>query len=69
MKRVAQEDMDSKYKSLDFGMGDEVPGGKKRRSAFFGKEKDSTPSHKMQLSMDMNLSSPYLLPPDLHQSR
>ena len=69
MKRVAQEDMDSKYKSLDFGMGDGIPGGKKRRSAFFGKEKDPSQSHKMQLSMDMNLSSPYLLPPELQQSR
>ncbi|KAI1257015.1 hypothetical protein MGN70_000053 [Eutypa lata] len=68
-KRVALEDVDDKYRSLDFGLGDSVPaGGKKRRSAFFGKEKDS-PSHRAQLSMDMNLSSPYLLPPELQNSR
>lgn len=65
-KRVAQEDMDAKYRSLDFGV--DAVGGKKRRSAFFGKEKDPS-SHRAQLSMDMNLSSPYLLPPDLHHSR
>lgn len=66
-RRVALEDVDDKYRSLDFGLGD-APGGKKRRSNFFPKEKNIS-SHKVQLSMDMNLSSTYLLPPDLHQSR
>ncbi|RYP06478.1 hypothetical protein DL764_003129 [Monosporascus ibericus] len=67
-KRVAQEDLNDKYRSLDFGLENNVGAGKKRRSAFFGKEKDSS-AHKAQLSMDMNLSSPYLLPPNLQQSR
>ncbi|OTB04364.1 hypothetical protein M426DRAFT_320961 [Hypoxylon sp. CI-4A] len=63
-----KEDEADKYKSMDFGLeGAGVPKGNKRRSAFFGKEKD--PSHKVQLSMDMNLSSPYLLPPNLQGSR
>ncbi|RYO77653.1 hypothetical protein DL766_006825 [Monosporascus sp. MC13-8B] len=67
-KRVAQEDLNDKYRSLDFGLDNNGGAGKKRRSAFFGKEKDSS-AHKAQLSMDMNLSSPYLLPPNLQQSR
>ncbi|KAI0853724.1 hypothetical protein F5Y00DRAFT_58777 [Daldinia vernicosa] len=63
-----KEDETDKYKSMDFGLDGNLAGkAGKRRSAFFGKEKD--PSHKMQLSMDMNLSSPYLLPPNLQNSR
>jgi hypothetical protein len=59
------EDNDAKYKSMDFGLGEGV-GGKKRKSRLLGGEKSS---HTKGLSMDMNLSSPYLLPPDIHQSR
>ncbi|KAI0837331.1 hypothetical protein F5Y06DRAFT_86885 [Hypoxylon sp. FL0890] len=67
-QRQKLEDATDKYKSMDFGLEGAVPGkGNKRRSAFFGKEKEL--SHKTQLSMDMNLSSPYLLPPNLHNSR
>ncbi|KAH9908007.1 hypothetical protein F4778DRAFT_457284 [Xylariomycetidae sp. FL2044] len=67
-KRQKQEDEADKYKSMDFGLEETVPSQTgKRRSAFFGKEKDS--NHKGQLSMDMNLSSPYLLPPTLQHSR
>lgn len=61
------EDNDAKYKSMDFGMGVGGGAGKKRRSKFFGG--DEKPSHAKGLSMDMNLSSPYLLPPDIQQSR
>ncbi|KAK7753875.1 hypothetical protein SLS62_004241 [Diatrype stigma] len=67
-KRVALEDVDDKYRSLDFGLGEDAPMGTKKKTVFLNNEKGG-PSHKMQLSMDMNLSSPYLLPPDLHQSR
>ncbi|KAI1403741.1 hypothetical protein F4819DRAFT_201026 [Hypoxylon fuscum] len=63
-----KEDETDKYKSMDFGFdGAAMPGKGNKRRSFFGKEKD--PSHKTQLSMDMNLSSPYLLPPTLHNSR
>ncbi|KAL7623980.1 hypothetical protein AAE478_005537 [Parahypoxylon ruwenzoriense] len=63
-----REDETDKYKSMDFGLDGNLPGkANKRRSAFFGKEKE--PSHRAQLSMDMNLSSPYLLPPNLQNSR
>ncbi|KAI1497393.1 hypothetical protein F5X99DRAFT_24261 [Biscogniauxia marginata] len=64
--RMRKEDESDKYKSMDFGL-DDKPAKSKRKSAFLGMAKD--PSHKAQLSMDMNLSSPYLLPPHLQNSR
>ncbi|KAI2471803.1 hypothetical protein F4781DRAFT_385922 [Annulohypoxylon bovei var. microspora] len=65
--RQRKEDETDKYKSMDFGFDGNMAGKKNKRQSYFGKEKD--PSHKVQLSMDMNLSSPYLLPPTLHNSR
>lgn len=66
--RRRREEAANKFKSMDFGLHDaSQPKGPKRKSAFFGREKETT--HKTQLSMDMNLSSPYLLPPNLHNSR
>lgn len=58
------------HKSLDFGLGDGMPptGGKSKRKSFLTREKD-TRTQRQQMSMDMNLSSPYLLPPGLHNSR
>ncbi|KAI0161396.1 hypothetical protein GGR57DRAFT_356104 [Xylariaceae sp. FL1272] len=70
MLRRRQEDAATtdKYRSMDFGLDESTAQASgKRRSGFFGKEK--TPNHKTQLSMDMNLSSPYLLPPTVHGSR
>ncbi|KAK7980120.1 hypothetical protein PG989_012577 [Apiospora arundinis] len=70
-RRHKLEDSDDKYKSMDFGA--DVGGGKgtKRKSTLFGgnAEKGLAPNHTKGLSMDMNLSSPYLLPPEIHQSR
>ncbi|KAI3328069.1 hypothetical protein HD806DRAFT_349340 [Xylariaceae sp. AK1471] len=65
--RRRREEAAHKFKSMDFGLQETVPTKGKRKSAFFGKEKET--NHKTQLSMDMNLSSPYLLPPNLHNSR
>ncbi|KAI1816420.1 hypothetical protein GGS20DRAFT_538248 [Poronia punctata] len=66
--RRRREEAALKFKSMDFGLQETgATKGNKRRSAFFGKEKEV--GHKAQLSMDMNLSSPYLLPPNLHASR
>ncbi|KAI0181450.1 hypothetical protein GGR52DRAFT_38762 [Hypoxylon sp. FL1284] len=66
-RRQRAEDAADKYKSMDFGL-DESMMKKNKRQSVFGKEKDLT-HHKTQLSMDMNLSSPYLLPPNMHDSR
>ncbi|KAK8039757.1 hypothetical protein PG993_008168 [Apiospora rasikravindrae] len=73
-RRHAAEMADDKYKSMDFG-SDTAVGGKstKRKSTLFGgnaeKGLSTTPHHTKGLSMDMNLSSPYLLPPEIQQSR
>ncbi|KAI1760890.1 hypothetical protein GGR53DRAFT_522787 [Hypoxylon sp. FL1150] len=66
-QRRKREDAVDKYKSMDFGLDEAaaMKGGKRR--SIFGEKKD--PSHKTQLSMDMNLSSPYLLPPSMQDSR
>jgi hypothetical protein len=66
MRRQRQEDAKDPNMHLDFGM-DSGPQ-KKRKSLMFGAGEKQ--QHKPgQLSMDMNLSSPYLLPPGAHQSR
>ncbi|KAF4993823.1 hypothetical protein FDECE_13297, partial [Fusarium decemcellulare] len=68
VKRVRLEDARDPHKSLDFGLGDQKKSA--RRSLFMGGGGEKGLHHKQsQLSMDMNLSSPYLLPPGLQQSR
>ncbi|KAL8308599.1 hypothetical protein RB597_000262 [Gaeumannomyces tritici] len=66
IKKQRSEEANDPHKSLDFGLGDGSRGSKggKRKSAFFGGGGAEKASHRNnQLSMDMNLSSPYLLPP------
>ncbi|EPE03188.1 hypothetical protein F503_01524 [Ophiostoma piceae UAMH 11346] len=73
VKQVAQEDSMDAHKSLDFGLAldptKQSATKAKRKSSFFGGEKDMFSNKQRQLSMDMNLSSPYLLPPELQNSR
>lgn len=62
---------DAKYQetNLDYGL-DEAPSKGKRLTAMFSPGGEKLQQHKPgQLSMDMNLSSPYLLPPGLSQSK
>lgn len=66
MRRMRMEDAKDPNMDLDFGM--DVAPQKKRKSLMFGVGEKQV--HRPgQLSMDMNLSSPYLLPPGAHQSR
>ena len=71
IRKQKQEDLADPHKSLDFGMmmdpGKKGKGG--RKNNVFGAEKEGNPARHRQLSMDMNLSSPYLLPPGLQSSR
>lgn len=63
VKKLREEDAKDPHRSLDFGLDDGPMGTKKkdRMSRLLGG--GEKPSHKTnQLSMDMNLSSPYLLP-------
>ncbi|KAK0386345.1 hypothetical protein NLU13_6182 [Sarocladium strictum] len=67
VKRQRAEDIQDPHKDLDFGLdlsAADKPGKRGKRRSMFGYEK---PVHRPgQLSMDMNLSSPYLLPPGAH---
>lgn len=69
VKREKLEDVQDTHKSMDFGTGE--TGKKKlgRKSFMLGGGEKGMGHSKSQLSMDMNLSSPYLLPPGLQQSR
>ena len=72
MKRLKKEDKMDPHKSLDFGIAMAATpqtSKAKRKSSFFGGEKDMFSAKSRQLSMDMNLSSPYLLPPEMQNSR
>lgn len=67
LKRQAAEDRDPHHRSLDFGMGDDGSSKSKRKSKLgLGGEK---PKHPRGMSIDMNLSSPYLLPDHVQGSR
>ncbi|KUI67239.1 Triple functional domain protein [Cytospora mali] len=67
VKRQAAEDAIEAHKSLDFGVETGNVGGKKRQSKLgFGGEKSKKTRG---LSLDMNLSSPYLLPETVQGSR
>ncbi|KAH6688300.1 hypothetical protein F5X68DRAFT_78937 [Plectosphaerella plurivora] len=71
MKRRAREEASDPNQDLDFGL-DGPPGaasGGKRKSMFREKMMNIDPRHRAQISMDMNLQSPYLLPPALQGSK
>ncbi|PFH61985.1 hypothetical protein XA68_15527 [Ophiocordyceps unilateralis] len=65
VRRLKMEDDRDPNGGLDFGLGDPTQKTPKRKSIFGGDKSAHKPG---QLSMDMNLSSPYLLPPGIHQS-
>lgn len=80
VRKLRSEDANDRHKSLDFGMGDvNSPGRKGGKQKKKGKappemsiadtEKTLGRSHGRGLSMDMDMSNPYLLPPELQQSR
>jgi len=64
IRRQRQEDLNDPHKSLDFGLGPSQESTKN----LIDKEKGGRFA-RQQMSMDMNLTSPYLLPPEVHNSR
>ncbi|KAL1953490.1 hypothetical protein VTO42DRAFT_2769 [Malbranchea cinnamomea] len=73
LRRLRREDAEDKHKSLDFGL-DYVPEGVKQkhnRGAEMGMANGEKSSRRGDhgLSMDITMSSPYLLPPGLHGSQ
>ncbi|KAH7153119.1 hypothetical protein EDB81DRAFT_446784 [Dactylonectria macrodidyma] len=67
VQRQRLEDIQDPHKSLDFGLNE--PKKSNRKSLFMGGGEKGLHHKQSQLSMDMNLSSPYLLPPGLQQSK
>ncbi|KAK6336018.1 hypothetical protein TWF730_003390 [Orbilia blumenaviensis] len=64
LRKLKAEDRMDKTKSMDFGMEYPSAGGKKNR----GLGAPSSGRHKNQLSLDMDVAAPYLLPPELQGS-
>ncbi|EEH17124.1 hypothetical protein PABG_07211 [Paracoccidioides brasiliensis Pb03] len=76
IKKLRNEDANDKHKSLDFGLDDVPPSGKKgAKHRKGGMKMTSSEAEKSicrndrGLSLDITMTSPYLLPPTLHGSR
>jgi len=68
-KKLAEEDNNDKYRSMDFGI-DPATGGKKNKTPPEMALADTEKSVRgKQLSLDMDVGSPYILPAGLHGSR
>jgi hypothetical protein len=72
VRRMREEDANDRHRSLDFGLGDvPQPGGKRKKRGIAGLSftQEKSARAQRQMSMDMGMSSPYLLPPELQESR
>ncbi|KAL2131965.1 hypothetical protein VTI74DRAFT_4392 [Chaetomium olivicolor] len=70
VKKQRNEDLNDPHKSLDFGLEQGHQFAKGSRKSLISREKDGGSRYnRQQMSMDMNLTSPYLLPPEVHGSR
>jgi hypothetical protein len=78
VRKLRSEDANDRHKSLDFGMGEVMPSGKKGgKQNKKGKavpemslaDTEKTAGRGRGMSMDLDMSNPYLLPPELQQSR
>ena len=75
VRKLRREDAEDKHKSLDFGL-DYVPGGPKKNTKggagmamANGEKPPGHGGHSHGLSLDITMSSPYLLPPGLQGSQ
>ncbi|KAK6339072.1 hypothetical protein TWF696_009861 [Orbilia brochopaga] len=66
-RKLKAEDRMDKTKSMDFGLEYPVTGKKGKGGG--GAMGNSSGRHKNQLSLDMDVAAPYLLPPELNGSR
>ncbi|KAF3924304.1 hypothetical protein ABW21_db0207153 [Orbilia brochopaga] len=66
-RKLKAEDRLDKTKSMDFGL--EYPVGGKKGKRGGGPTANTSGRHKNQLSLDMDVAAPYLLPPELNGSR
>jgi len=72
VRKLRQEDAEDKHKSLDFGLDEgQFKNGKHEKNLppMAMADPNGAGRRNRGLSMDLNLGNPYLLPPELHQSR
>ncbi|CZS88051.1 uncharacterized protein RCO7_01021 [Rhynchosporium graminicola] len=71
VRKQREEDANDRHASMDFGLGNVPQSGRVKRVPAAGMDiGDEKPGQsKRQMSMDMGLQSPYLLPPGLQDSR
>jgi hypothetical protein len=74
VKRLRREDADDRHKSLDFGLGEGkqrpgVPRAKKLPEMSLADEKEIGLRRGRGMSLDLGTHNPYLLPPELQNSR
>lgn len=67
VRKLRQEDAEDKHKSLDFGLN--ITSEKSRGNGPQMSEHPGSGRRPRGLSMDLGLHNPYLLPPEVHQSR
>ncbi|KKF93776.1 hypothetical protein CFO_g3875 [Ceratocystis platani] len=67
--RERREDQDAAALDFDYGMENGTKNPKNGATPGVGGTGEKGGLHRGQISMDMNLSSPYLLPPKIHESR
>jgi hypothetical protein len=77
VRKLRSEDANDRHKSLDFGMEDVVSGKKRGAAKKKGNaipemslaDTEKTLGRGRGMSMDLDMANPYLLPPELQQSR
>ncbi|KAJ9646178.1 hypothetical protein H2204_000841 [Knufia peltigerae] len=67
VRKLRQEDAEDKHKSLDFGLN--ITSEKSRGNGPQMSENPSPGRRARGLSIDLGMHNPYLLPPEVHQSR
>ncbi|TVY82251.1 hypothetical protein LSUE1_G003989 [Lachnellula suecica] len=74
VRKQREEDANDRHASMDFGLGDQAQPGRPRKApatAMTEMDMGGEKGHqsRRQKSMDFNMDSPYLLPPELQNSR
>lgn len=66
VRKQREEDANDRHASLDFGLGDVPQPGRPRKAPG---EQGMSEKSRRQVSMDISVNSPYMLPPELQNSR
>jgi len=73
VRKQREEDADDRHASLDFGLGNVPQPGRKKKGPTLASNnmgmEEKGGRRERQMSMDLSMDSPYLLPPELQNSR